>query len=84
LNARHGNAPTLRHLLAATTRNPGKVELAGYAVGRAATMNASPPTGCTCSPTPPRIRSGATEREGGAVDLGLAMSHKYQAYDVLH
>jgi hypothetical protein len=33
LNTRHGNAPTLRHLLAATTRNPGKVELAGYAVG---------------------------------------------------
>ncbi len=33
LNTRHGNAPTLRHLLAATTRNPGRVELAGYAVG---------------------------------------------------
>ncbi len=33
LNTRHRNAPTLRHLLAATTRNPGRVELAGYAVG---------------------------------------------------
>ena len=33
MNTRHGNAPTLRHLLAATTRNPGRVELAGYAVG---------------------------------------------------
>ena len=33
LNTRQGNSPTLRHLLAATTRNPGRVELGGYAVG---------------------------------------------------
>lgn len=33
LNTRQGNAPTLRHLLAASTRNPGRVELGGYAAG---------------------------------------------------
>ena len=33
LNTRQGNSPTLRHLLAASTRNPGRVELGGYAVG---------------------------------------------------
>jgi len=33
LNTRQGNSPTLRHLIAAATRNPGRVELGGYAVG---------------------------------------------------
>ena len=33
LNARRGNSPTLRHLLAACTRNPGRVEFGGYAIG---------------------------------------------------
>jgi hypothetical protein len=33
LTTRQGNSPTLRHLLAAITRNPGRVELGGYAVG---------------------------------------------------
>ena len=33
LSTRHGNSPTLRHLLAAATRNPGRVELGGHAIG---------------------------------------------------
>ena len=33
LSTRHGNSPTLRHLLAAATRNPGRVELGGHVIG---------------------------------------------------
>ena len=33
LSTQHGNSPTLRHLLAAATRNPGRVELGGHVIG---------------------------------------------------
>src|SRR6478609_8907302 len=53
LNTRHGNAPTLRHLLAATPATPAVWNSRATPSGRGATTNASPPTGSTCSPTPP-------------------------------
>src|SRR6478609_12101981 len=46
LNTRHGNAPSLRHLLAATTRNPARWNSPVMPSGRGATTNASRPTGC--------------------------------------